>query len=59
MRRLAIVGLALTVVRLVLAVGCWPLTSVSGAEFLAAKSESQYTGYVLGARIIIHKKSWA
>ncbi len=56
MRRLAIIGLALTVGGLVLAVGFWPLTSVSGAELLAAKSGNQYTGYAPGARITIHEK---
>ena len=54
--KLAIVGLVLTVVGAILAVGFWPLTSMSGAELLAARSGSRYLGFAPGARITVHEK---
>ncbi len=48
--------MVLTLVGLVLALGFWPLATVSGAELLAARNGNQYTGYAPGARITIHEK---
>ncbi len=57
MKRLAVIGLALTVAGLALALGFWPLTSVSGADLLASRNASpQYAGYSPGARITIHER---
>jgi hypothetical protein len=56
LRKLAIVGLFLTVIGLVLSVGFWPLTSVSGAQLRAARNGNQYTGYSPGTRITVHEK---
>ncbi len=55
-KRLAIIGLGLTVAGLLLVVGFWPLTSESGAKLLASKNGNQYSGYAPGARITIHEK---
>ena len=55
-RRLAIVGLGLTVAGLLLVVGFWPLTSLSGAKLLAARNGSQYPGYAQGAQITVHER---
>jgi hypothetical protein len=55
-RRLAILGLALTIVGVVLALGFWPLASVSAAHLLAAQSGNTYVGYAPGERITIHAK---
>ncbi len=56
-RRLPLVGLALTLVGLALAVGFWPLTSVSGADLLASKrADPHYAGYAPGSRITIREK---
>jgi len=55
-RRFAIVGLGLTVAGLLLVVGFWPLTSLSGAKLLAARNGSQYPGYAQGAQITVHEK---
>ena len=38
MNRLAVTGLGLTVAGLLLVVGFWPLTSVSGADLLASRN---------------------
>lgn len=54
--RLAVIGLTVTVIGLLLAVGFWPLTSLSGAKLLAAKQGSEYPGYATGARITVHEK---
>ena len=54
--RLAIVGLVVTVVGALLAVGFWPVTSLSGAELLAAKTGNRYPGFAPGARITVHEK---
>jgi hypothetical protein len=54
--RLAIVGIGLTVAGLLLVVGFWPLTSLSGARLLAAKSGNQYPGYSPGDRITIRER---
>ncbi len=56
MRRLAILGLAITLVGVLLAVGFWPLASVSGSQLLAARSGNTYAGYAPGERITIHAK---
>src|SRR2546427_6040772 len=56
MNRLAVAGLAMTVAGLVLFVGFWPLTSVSGADLLASKNGSQYTGYTRGSQITVHER---
>jgi len=55
-RRLAIVGLGLTVAGLLLVVGFWPLISLSGAKLLAARNGNQYPGYAQGAQITVHEK---
>lgn len=55
-RRLAILGLALTLVGLVLAIGFWPVTSVSGAELAASRSGNTYQGYSTGSRITIRER---
>jgi len=55
-RRPAIVGLGLTVAGLLLVVGFWPLTSLSGAKLLAARNGSQYPGYAQGAQITVHER---
>jgi hypothetical protein len=54
MRRLAIIGLVVTVVGAVLAIAFWPLASVSGAQLLAAHSGNNYNGYSPGQRITVH-----
>lgn len=56
MRRTAVVGLALAVIGLLLAVGFWPLTSVSGARLREARQGDQYAGYSVNQRILIHEK---
>jgi len=56
MNRLAVTGLALTVAGLLLVVGLWPLTSVSGADLLASRNGNQYTGYTQGSQITVHEK---
>jgi hypothetical protein len=56
LRRLAILGLALTLVGLILVVGYWPLTTVSGAELAAAWDGDEYRGYPVGSRITIHER---
>jgi hypothetical protein len=55
-KRLPIIGLGLTVAGLLLVVGFWPLTSVSGAKLLASRNGNQYSGYVVGSRITIHEE---
>ncbi len=58
MKRLALVGLALTLAGLGLAVGFWPLFSVSGADLLASRNVNppSYYGYAPDARITIHER---
>ena len=58
MKRLAIIGLVLTIVGLVLAVGYWPLTTLSGSELAAARDENtgKYPAYPVGSRITIHER---
>jgi len=58
LRRLALVGLALTLAGLGLAVGFWPLFSVSGADLLASRNVNppSYYGYSPDARITIHER---
>ena len=57
MRKLAVLGLVLAVVGGGLALGFWPLTSVSGAKLAAAlASDGTYTGYAVGSRITIREK---
>ncbi len=57
MRKLAAVGIVLLVLGAGLAVGFWPLTSVSGARLAASRaSDGTYTGYALGSRITIREK---
>lgn len=56
MNRLAVAGLAMTVAGLLLVVGFWPLTSVSGADLLASKNGSQYNGYTQGSQITVHER---
>lgn len=56
MNRLAIIGLGLTVAGLLLVVGFWPLTSVNGADLLAARNGNQYNGYSQGSQITVHEK---
>ena len=56
MNRLAVTGLGLTVAGLLLVVGFWPLTSVSGADLLASRNGNQYTGYTQGSQITVHEK---
>ena len=56
MNRLAVTGLGLTVAGLLLVVGFWPLTSVSGADLLASKNGSQYNGYTQGSQITVHER---
>lgn len=55
-KRLPIIGLCLTVAGLLLVVGFWPLTSVSGAKLLASRNGNQYSGYAVGSRITIHEE---
>ena len=56
MRRLLVIGFVLVLVGAVLALGFWPLTSVSGAQLLAAHQGNAYVGYALGSRITVHEK---
>jgi len=58
LRRLAIVGLTLTLAGLGLAVGFWPLYSVSGADLFASRNVNppSYSGYAPDARITIHER---
>ncbi len=56
MNRVAVTGLGLTVAGLLLVVGFWPLTSVSGADLLASRNGNQYTGYTQGSQITVHEK---
>jgi len=56
MNRLAVTGLGLTVAGLLLVVGFWTLTSVSGADLLASRNGNQYTGYTQGSQITVHEK---
>ncbi len=58
MKRLALVGLTLTLAGLGLAVGFWPLFSVSGADLLASRNVNPpaYYGYSPDARITIHER---
>lgn len=56
MNRLAVIGLGLTVAGLLLVVGFWPLTSVSGADLLAARNGNRYNGYSQGSQITVHEK---
>ncbi len=57
MKRLAIIGLALTLVGVALSVGFWPLTTVSGADLLASRNASpQYLGYSLDSGITVHER---
>lgn len=56
MDRLAVTALGLTVAGLLLAVGFWPLASVSGADLLASRNGNQYTGYAQGSQITVHEK---
>src|SRR2546426_357335 len=56
MNRLAVAGLAMTVAGLLLVVGFWPLTSVSGADLLASKNGNQYNGYTQGSQITVHER---
>jgi len=58
LRRLALVGLALTLAGLGLAVGFWPLFSVSGADLLESRNVNppSYYGYSPDARITIHER---
>ncbi len=55
-RRVAAVGLVLVVLGAALALGYWPLTSVSGSQLLAAHQGNEYVGYAVGSRITIHEK---
>ena len=56
MKRLAIIGLVLTIVGLFLAVGYWPLTTLSGSELAAAWDGDEYAGYLVGSRVTIHER---
>jgi len=58
LKRLPIIGLALTLAGLGLAVGFWPLFSVSGADLLASRNVNPpaYDGYSPDARITIHER---
>ena len=56
MKRLAIVGIALALVGLLLAVAYWPLTSVSGPQLRAAEQGTGFLGYAVGAKVTIHEK---
>ncbi len=56
MNRLAVIGLGLTVAGLLLVVGFWPLTSVSGADLLASRNGNQYNGYTQGSQITVHEE---
>jgi hypothetical protein len=56
LRRLLVIGLVLVLVGVLLAAGFWPLTSVGGAQILAAHQGNEYVGYALGSRILIHEK---
>jgi hypothetical protein len=56
MNRLAVTGLGLAVAGLLLFVGFWPLTSVSGADLRASRNGNQYTGYTQGSQITVHEK---
>jgi len=56
MKRLAIVGIALALVGLLLAVTYWPLTSVSGPQLRAAEQGTGFLGYAVGAKVTIHEK---
>jgi hypothetical protein len=55
MERLPMIGLGLTVAGALLAVGFWPLVSVSGAHLLASRNGNQYNGYGPGSRITVHE----
>ncbi len=56
MKRLAIVGIALALVGLLLAVAYWPLTSVSGPQLRADEQGNGFLGYAVGAQVTIHEK---
>ena len=56
MNRLAVIGLGLTVAGLLLVVGFWPLTSVSGSDLLASRNGNQYNGYTQGSQITVHEE---
>ncbi len=56
MKRLAVVGIALALVGLLLAVAYWPLTSVSGVQLRSNEAGNGYLGYAVGAKITIHEK---
>lgn len=56
MQRFAVIGLALTVAGVVLAVGFWPLVSLSGVQLLAARSGNQYPAYAPDTRILIRER---
>ena len=58
-RKLAALGIAITLIGLVLVLAFWPLTSVSGADLLASRlatQNSSYAGYSEGSRITIHER---
>ena len=44
------------IVGALLAVGFWPLASVSGAQLLEAHQGNEYVGYPVGSRILIREK---
>lgn len=56
MRRVAAIGIVLVVAGAFLAAAFWPLASVSGSETLAARSGGTYTGYTVGARILVRER---
>lgn len=48
------IGVLIAVVGIVLLLAFWPLTSVSGAQLLAARQGSDYPAYADGTQITIH-----
>ncbi len=56
MRKMMTIGVLLAVLGVVLLLAFWPLTSVSGAQLLAARQGNDYPAYANGAQITIHEK---
>lgn len=56
MRKMLAIGVLLAVLGVVLLLAFWPLTSVSGAQLLAARQGTDYPAYADGAQITIHDK---
>ncbi len=55
MRKMMTVGVVLAAIGVVLLLAFWPLTSLSGAQLLAARQGNDYPAYADGAQITIHE----